>query len=253
MDEKYNAICIRSVSWRDSDKLVTLFTLENGKVDCVVRGAMNAKSKWRFAAEHFTFAEYVLKEKFGKSTLSEATQIDGFYGVRYDIDKFYAASVVIEFIDKNVAEGMKAYDLFLLTVNALKAIEVSKPFPALIRFLIGAMGELGYRPEFGDCHKCGKKISGRAFYDFDVAAPVCEDCSSVGATEMRADTLKLLDIAEKTPVEEFKKEGLSTYSPLFEDDKCLYYALKFLAYYMELKLNCRLKSLSDVLENYRKE
>ena len=216
MDFKYNAVCLRSVLWRDSDRLVTLFTLENGAVDCVVRGAMSPKSKWRFATEPFTFAEYVLKEKFGKKTLVEATQIDGFYDLRYDIEKLYCASVVLEFLRNNVGEGEKYYDLFLSTTNALKAIEQGFcPYLALIRFLVSALKETGYEANFGECGGCGKAIGERAYYDFGSGFPVCENCLTVGAVEMRKDTLSLLSLVSDTDEEFFKNKSLSTYSPLF--------------------------------------
>ena len=56
MDEKFNALCVRSVSYREADKIITLFTLEKGLVDCAVYGARRAGSKLNFAAEFFGFA-----------------------------------------------------------------------------------------------------------------------------------------------------------------------------------------------------
>jgi len=251
MDEKYNAICIRSVLWRESDKLVTLFTLENGKVDCVVRGAMSPKSKWRFAAEPFSFCEYVLKERAGKKTLAEATQIDGFFDIRYDIDRLYCASVVIEFIRQNVFEEMKCYDLFLITLNAMKAIEKGAyPHAALIAFLSKAFAELGYEAKWGSCSRCGSDNFTKAYYDFDAGAPVCEKCADTNVVEMRPSTLNYLKTACQEPFENLKNSDLSTYSPTFRDLKSTFFALKFLAYYMDVKFNCRLKSLSDLLDTF---
>ena len=251
MDEKYNAICIRSVLWRESDKLLTLFTLENGKVDCVVRGAMSPKSKWRFACEPFSFCEYVLTEKLGKKTLTEATQIDGFYDIRYDMDKLYCASAVIEFIRQNVFEDMSAYGLFYLTVSALKAIENGTyPYHALVKFFIGAVAELGYNIDLSACHKCGSEIKDRAYFDFDVAAPTCENCADGNSTEMRIETFSLLKYIDSTPVENLQNGDKSTYSPTFEDKKSVYFALKFMAYYMDVKFNCKLKALSDILDGF---
>ena len=160
MEEKYNAICIRSVLWRESDKLITLFTLENGKVDCVVRGAMSPKSKWRFAAEPFCFGEYVLTERLGKKTLTEATQTDGFYDLRYDVEKLYCASAVIEFIRQNVYENAGNYALFLFSLDALRAIEKGAyPYAAFVKFFISAVGELGYDIDLSACEKCGGQFA----------------------------------------------------------------------------------------------
>ena len=251
MTEKFNAICIRSVSWRESDKLISLFTLEKGKVDCVVRGAMSAKSKWRFAVEPFCFAEYVLTEKLGKLSLTEANQIDGFYGIRYDIDRLYCASAVIEFVRQNVYENMKAYDLFLLTVNALKSIEEGAyPHLALVKYLIEAMDAIGYGASFSSCGRCKKPIGNRAFFDFDAATPLCENCAHGTASEMRSETLGLLSEVANAPQELFKSPDKNDYPSVFSDEKSTYFALKFLAYYMEIKSGLTFKSLSDVLGGF---
>ncbi|MBP5177785.1 MAG: DNA repair protein RecO [Clostridia bacterium] len=253
MEEKYNAICIRSVLWRESDKLLTLFTLENGVVDCVVRGAMSPKSKWRFATEPFSFCEYVLTEKLGKKTLTEATQIDGFYDLRYDIEKLYCASAVLEFIRQSVFENASVYGLFLLTVNALKAIEKGAyPIHSLVRFFIGAVGELGYGATFSRCGVCKKSVDGRAFFDFESAAPVCENCADGSAIEMRAETLRLLSTLSDMDFDLLKTGDLSTYSEAFDQKPIVFHALRFMAYYLDVKLGCRLKSLSEVLETFDK-
>ncbi|MBO4573413.1 MAG: DNA repair protein RecO [Clostridia bacterium] len=251
MTQKFNALCIRSVSWRESDKLISLFTLENGKVDCVVRGAMGAKSKWRFAAEPFCFAEYVLTEKFGKLTLSEANQIDGFYGLRYDMDKLYAASAVLEFVRQCVYENVRSYELFLLTVSSLKAVETGAyPYLSLVRYLAEALKLIGYGARFDVCHVCGEKPKDRVFFDFDAAAPVCEDCFAGGLSEMRTSTLSLINAAIALPVDHFKNPDASAYAEILKEDRSVYFALKFLAYYMDIKAGITLRSVSDILGDF---
>ena len=240
MDEKFNAICIRSVPWRDNDKL-----------DCVIRGAQSPKSKWRFAQELFCFAEYVTTERFGKKTVKEANQIDGFYGLRKDVDKLYAASAVLEFLRFNVYEGESGYDLFLLSLNSLRAIEKgSYPFAGLVKFLIGATGCLGYDVELSRCGRCGEEITGRTFFDFDAGHPVCESCSDAVAVEMRHETYLYLKTLAESKAEDLEGSEIFAANPLLTDRKIEHYAIKFAAYYIQLKLGCALKTVSQIMENY---
>ncbi len=249
MDEKYNAICVYSVNWRESDKLIKLFTLENGMVDCVIRGAKSPKSKWHFAKEPFCFAEYVLTERNGKKALKEANEIDSFYNIRTDVDKFYAASAILEFIRNFVLDGIGAYELFLITINSLKAIENSDyPNVALLKFFIPALKEVGYQIELDKCYCCGGKIENRAFFDFEEGKPTCEKCQKSDAVEMRISTFNLLNLVNSLDIEIFKNNDLSTYSEAFTDKTTIFYALKFITYYIERKSGVLLKTNSQILE-----
>ena len=250
MDEKYNAICVYSVNWRESDKLVKLFTLERGMVDCVIRGAKSPKSKWHFAKEPFCFAEYVLTERNGKKALKEANEVDSFYNLRTDVDKFYAASAVLEFVRNFVLDEIDSYELFLITVNSLKAIEnCIYPNIALLKFFILALKEVGYQIELDNCHICGTKIENRVFFDFEEGKPLCENCQKADAVEMRFSTFSLLNLINQIDIEAFKNSDLSTYRGAFTDNSSIFYALKFISYYIERKSGVLLKTTSQIMEN----
>ncbi|MBR1890913.1 MAG: DNA repair protein RecO [Clostridia bacterium] len=247
--EKYNAICIRSVPWRESDRLLSLFTLEQGLVDCVVRGAMSPKSKWRFCAQPFCFAEYVLTDKFGKKALSEANQIDGFDGIRYDVDRLYCASAVLEFIRQNVAENDSHYQLFLLTVKCLKAIETGAyPQISMLKFFIEAVKTIGYDIDFSNCLSCGKVPIDRVYYDFECAKPCCADCATASMVEMRIETFNLLKAIASAPVDSFSSSDANTYNQVFSDKASAINAVKFISYFLQVRINCKLKTLSEILD-----
>ena len=63
MEEKVDALVLRSANYRDDDKILTLFTLQQGKVTAAAKGVKKAGAKLKFAAQPFCFAEYVLAKK----------------------------------------------------------------------------------------------------------------------------------------------------------------------------------------------
>ncbi len=252
MEEKYNAICIRSVSYRDNDKMLTLFTLEKGLVDCIARGVKKQGAKLRFASEPFCFSEYVLVEKNDRRTLIEANQIDGFYDIPLNIDKFYAASAILEFLRRFLVDGEKSYELFLLTVKALKTIEQTKGDPnlALVKFYLSAMELSGYGISFSDCSACKSAIEKRAFFDFDDCNFYCENCADLGCIEMRVSTYKLLRLLDKTSLEDLKNIDLSAYSPTFEVKNGTFYALKFVDFFIKDKAGVDIKTNQTILGDF---
>lgn len=53
MEEKINALMIRSVDYADNDKILSLFSLEQGVISAKIRGVKKAGAKLKFAAEPF--------------------------------------------------------------------------------------------------------------------------------------------------------------------------------------------------------
>lgn len=248
MEEKYNALCVRSVNYRESDKIITLFTLEKGLVDCAVYGARRAGSKLAFAGEIFCFAEYLLTEKNDKRSVKEANEIDGFYGVRSDIVRFYAASAIADFVRLFVMPGAPQYLTFSAASAALKGIEQGDPLLSLIGFLINALEDIGFGMDLSVCSGCGRVISERPFFDFSSSSAFCMPCAPVGATEIRFSTFSLISLLSRIPVENLKNSDLSTYSPVFNDEKAKQSAIKMLGYYIEEKTGYTVKTLQELLD-----
>ncbi len=251
MKEKFNAVCIRSTQYRDNDKMLSLFSLEKGVVDCVVRGVRSPKSKLRFASELFCFAEYVVDERNGKKTVVEANEIDSFFNIRQDIAKYYSALAVLEFVRLTMLENIKSYEIFSLFINALKVIEDGfHPKLALVSFYLSALKELGVGINFHDCFLCGKAIKDRVFFELETSSFACENCQTQNFFEIRFSTYSLLKEVFSNPIEIFKNCDLSTYSPTFLDENSVFYAIKFLDYYIEEKLEIVVKTNLSILEMF---
>lgn len=250
MNEKYNGLCLKKTAYKDNGEMLTLFTLEKGLMGCSLIGAKKPDAKLRFSGEIFCFAEYVVSEKAGRRTVTEASEIDCFYGLRGDLDRFYAACSVGEFILGFTPDGENDYGLFLLTIGALKAIEIgANPLSSLVFFFVNALNEMGYLIDFEACSECGREIEGRAFFDFSDSVALCSECAKPGHVEMRIETFKLIKEVLSHDVEYFKNSDLSTYSPILSDKRSALNAIKFLNYYMSVNLGSGLKTVKTILEN----
>ena len=252
MNEKFNGICLKKTAYKDNGEMLSLFTLEAGLVNCALIGAKKPNAKLKFCGETFCFAEYVLSEKSGRRTVAEANEIDGFYGVREDYDRYMAAAAVVEFLLSCLAEGEDNYELFLLTLKSLKAIEKGeKPLLSLVAFFVNALNSIGYLIDFDACGRCGNEVEKRAFFNFENSQALCESCADSSAVEMRIETFNLIKAVLSTEVEIFQNADLSTYSPVFADDKPIVNAIKFIDYYMLCNLGFGLKTNKMIIDNLK--
>ena len=179
MEWKTDALVLGGIDYKDHDKLLTLFTAERGIVFVGIKGVRKPKAKLSFAAQPFAFAEYVLVEKGEHHTVKSAYSYDGFYPLRLDVERFYAANGILAVCKAVAPDGERLHTLFVATVQALKelAYEEADPIETLVGFMLNAAGEAGYYVDLDGCGICGAEPTGEPYFDFDAGHFTCQECS----------------------------------------------------------------------------
>ena len=123
MDEyKVKGIVLSASDYKDKDILITLFTVELGKIRAVLRGAKQAKEKLKFAGQPFCFADWILIKKGEYFYVTQVDLIDTFYDLTSDYDKFLVATsmneVCIELLKPNIINEK----LFVELLTAIKLL-----------------------------------------------------------------------------------------------------------------------------------
>ena len=176
---KTKAIVTRSIPYHESDMLVTLVSPEYGKLTATARGCLKPKAKLRFASEILNFGDYVLTGKNGRYVITECSQIEPFISITYDIEKFYAASLILDMLQKLSKESNP-----LLFIHSLECINDlaygEKSTDDVVRdFLLVILIDNGYNFDFKHCGICGCDIEKDAYYT-TLDGIVCNDCKGNG-------------------------------------------------------------------------
>ena len=79
---KLNGIVLRTVNYREYDRMLTLFTQEQGRVEASARGARRPSSKLLAATTQFTLGEFLLNERGGQYYLAGCTVDKTHYALR---------------------------------------------------------------------------------------------------------------------------------------------------------------------------
>lgn len=177
---KVNALLIRATDYGENDKILTLLTAELGRISAGIKGVKKAGAKLRFAAQPFCFAEYILAERGGRYTVTQASECESFYELRCDVNKLYAASSVCEVASALSYDGDDAAHIFYAAVHALGQMCAGDESMELIRFLLFALGRSGYRIGLDRCTECGASLVGKdkMRFDLDTGSFTCWECGS---------------------------------------------------------------------------
>ncbi len=247
---KTPAIILHTLTYGESDQIVTFYTLDFGKVKGIAKGAK--RSRKRFGAR-LEIASYVKVTFFEKETsslvrLSNCDLIRPFEGLREDIKKLAWASYFIELVNEMTAEKIQNKALFRLLVAFLMFInkgllkeEIQRIFE--IRFL----SCLGYLPQLDHCTHCQKRLSGeRFFFSPRKGGAICCACAASlsGLIPVSLGTIKTLLLAHTLPLEKVSRISFSPQS-LKESQAILF---SFLQQYLGKELKSR-KFLEQINPN----
>ena len=179
---KTKGIVIKSTDFKDSDKLVTIFSAELGVIHARARGVKKDKAKLAFAVQPFAFVEFVLTERSGFYTIINATSIDQFFNVTLDFDNFIFMMACLEVCEKTAKENDLNQELFLLLLNSLKLV-CYDAVPAnlvFLKFMFEALRILGYLLELETCACCSGNLPQKLHaYSYDFNGMLCAKCSNV--------------------------------------------------------------------------
>ncbi len=178
---KVKGIVLSSKDYKEKDKLVILYTLENGKLAAFMRGVRGDKAKLKAAKEPFCFAEYIIENTKGANVITQAEVIDNFFDITKDIDKFYEGCTILDIVNKVGTEADPA--LFLQLLKCLKALcyQSIRKYYVVNKFLIKLFTDLGYSFLTNNCSSCQGALGEKRYFNFDLGEIVCGACKNATA------------------------------------------------------------------------
>ena len=182
--ELLEAIVTGYTDYRDSDRMLTLFSAARGRIDCKARNCRKPTSKLLACAQPFVFGEFELFTGSDRTTVNGCDVRETFYPIREDIDRFMTASVCTALCNTVIEREAPDEALFSLLYHTLSflAYSESDPRDLLIAFLLHYLDRAGYRPSLTSCAVCSRDIRADAvlYFSADAGGAVCAACPHTG-------------------------------------------------------------------------
>ncbi len=152
------ALVLRGVDYKESDKILTLFTRDQGKLTASARGCRKKGSAIAAGCQLLAWSEMVLYDYQGRWSVKEATVERLFRGVQDDIERLALGCYFAEVAELLAVEGEENPELLSLTLNSLHALDKMPEKPLTLvkaAFEWKAMALAGYEPLIDGCAVCG--------------------------------------------------------------------------------------------------
>lgn len=168
----------------ESDRLVTLFTRENGIIRAFASGAKNIKSKKGAATSLLTYSSFTILKKKDSYRIYEATPIAMFFTLGCDIETISLSQYFCELAYSFGEENSPNEELLRLILNSLNFVTQNSKNPTLIKAIteLRISSICGYSPNLVACEECGCFEADLMFFNIENGSICCKDCNpdSVG-------------------------------------------------------------------------
>ncbi|NLO96990.1 MAG: DNA repair protein RecO, partial [Peptococcaceae bacterium] len=176
---KVDAIVIRTREYGESDRLITLFSREKGKLEAVAKGVRKPKSSQRAGTQLFTYADFLLHRGKNLDTVNQVQARESFVHLWNDLDRTIAASCMAELLDLSTAREQPEPELFVLTLSFLFWLKDWDPYLAQAAYALRLMLVQGYLPVLDHCQECGKTLlSEQSFLSAEAGGLLCSVCKN---------------------------------------------------------------------------
>lgn len=185
--QKIDAVVLGAIRWRESSKIVHLYSRELGSIRVIAKGALRPKSPFRGVLETLNNIEAIISVKQTRSLqiLTNATLTDSFMQIRDDLEKTAVSFSILELLDSLFSIHEPVEDFFDYSMHLLQQIETSEAesnLPFLWHFLYRCADALGFTWNLGNCINCHKAATtGPVSLDVNNSGFRCGDCSRFAA------------------------------------------------------------------------
>lgn len=192
---KLTGVVLKTLDYGESDRVVTLLTVERGKVSAFARAARASRRRFGGALEPFTLLAIEAHERRGAELLSLDTVsvVQGFGAIRTDLARIACAGYACDLARELVRDSEPHAELVALLIDYLRRLDAAPARPTGLRaFELGALRAVGFMPRLRECARCGGAVASSGPIPFDPAegGVMCDGCARAlpGAIRLSAST-----------------------------------------------------------------
>ncbi len=177
MINKVEGIVIRTNDYGETNKIVTLYTRESGKLGLMARGAKKPKSRLATVSQLFMHGQFLIQSGSGLGTMQQGEILTSFRSIRQDIIATAYASYVAELTDKLTEDKKPNPYLFELLYQTLHYMDEGIDYEILMFiYEVKMLAVAGLHPNLNECSSCGA-TEGRFGFSLREGGLLCHRCS----------------------------------------------------------------------------
>jgi DNA repair protein RecO (recombination protein O) len=203
------AVVLRHSDWGEADRLLWLFTREQGKLRAVAKGVRKLRSRKAGHLEPLTRSGLQLAHGRDLPIITQADTVEAFTPLRENLKLWEYACHVIELIDRFTYEEGENRTLYRLLVDTLGRLAAEPDSELVVHYYeMRLLEQVGYRPQLFHCASCGKDIQPEdQFFSAEQGGVLCPACGREARSSrpVTMDALRFLRHFQRSSFAEAKR------------------------------------------------
>ena len=173
-------VVLRTYKLRESDKIVVIHTLDNGKVRAVAKGVRKTRSKFGARLEPMSHVKLLLYRGRELDIVSQAEAIEPLSPMLSSLDRASQGLAALEAVDQLSLEREPNPHLYKMLVGVLRTI-AAHPAPLNVpAFYWKLLAREGFHPQLDACVRCHESEPDVVLVAFDLneGGVLCRSCRS---------------------------------------------------------------------------
>ena len=207
--KRVEAIVLKHSDFGEADRLLTLYSREQGKLRALAKGARKPGSRKGGHLEPFSQVRLLLGQGRDLAVVSQAEAVTTNSGLTESLEALGYASYVVELLDKFSQDHDENSALYRLLRDTLLRLAAKEDLQLAVRYYeVRLLDQVGFRPELQVCSDCRKKIEAEdQYFSFEQGGVLCPDCGPrhAAARAISLDALKVLRHLQRSTYEEARR------------------------------------------------
>lgn len=178
-----DAINLKSYNLSEADKIIVMYSKENGLIKGVAKGCKKPKSKLGARMDLLVANQLMLYKGKNLDTICEAKALNTFKNSRQDMSKLlnsmYVSEIVNNFGVENDPCSSEIYDLLYKALEKISnAKDKKEVLISVIKFQLKFMQIAGFGVELDTCLCCREQIlDENMYFSSKMGGVICEECN----------------------------------------------------------------------------
>lgn len=197
------AIVLKRSDFGEADRLVTLYTREQGKLRAIAKGARKPQSRKTGHVELFMRSHFLFAVGKDLAIITQAEMVEAYGKLRDDLVRATYASYAVELLDRFTVESDPHLGLYQLLAEALGWFATHADVRLVARYYeLRLLGFAGFQPQLFTCVACSEAITEQdQFFSAELGGILCPNCRQADrrARPVTAVAVKVLRYLQTRP------------------------------------------------------
>jgi len=189
-----SAVVLRHADWGEADRILTLYTREQGMVRALAKGARKVTSRKAGHLQPFTHITVQLAKGRDLLIITQVETINAYLPLHDNLVKTGYAAYVVELLLRFSYEDEGANpSIFRLLTETLDRLEKEEDAWLPVRYYeMRFLDAVGFRPQLFQCANCSREILPEdQFFSFTAGGVICPRCGE-GIPNLKSISLEML-------------------------------------------------------------